>query len=199
MKALKITGIVVLSIIAIAVVCVAVMSPKSHLERSVVINAQPAAIYGELISFKNVNAWSPWFKLDPNMKHTYEGPEAGVGAKMTWDSEDPQVGKGAQWILETEENKRVKSGMSFAEMEGNFIAEFILEPAPEGTKVTWTYDGDVSNTATMNAAMGKFFGAFTDSMLGPSFEQGLDALKRRVESKPAPEPQQETAPSPTQP
>jgi hypothetical protein len=199
MKALKITGIVVLSIIAITVIALAAMSPRSHMERSVVINAQPAAVYEELISFKNINTWSPWFKLDPNMKLTYEGPEAGVGAKMTWDSQDPNVGKGAQWIMEAEENRRVKSGMNFGAMEGNFVAEFILEPTPEGTKVTWTYDGDVSNTPTMNAAFGKFFGAFTDSMLGPSYEQGLDALKRKVESKPQPEPQQEAPAEPTQP
>jgi hypothetical protein len=199
MKALKITGIVVLSIIAIAIVSLAVMSPKSHMERSVVINAQPAAIYEELISFKNINTWSPWMKLDPSMKHSYEGPEAGVGARMNWDSEDPNVGKGSQWILEAEENKRVKSGMNFGGMDGNFVAEFTLEPAPEGTKVTWTYDGDVSNTPTMNAAFGKFFGAFTDSMLGPSYEEGLNNLKQRVENKPQPEPQQETAVAPTQP
>lgn len=198
MKALKITGIVILSIVVIMVVTVAVMSPKSHLERSIVINAQPASVYEELISFKEFNRWSPWYKIDPKMKQAFEGPEAGVGAKMSWDSENPEVGKGAQWIIEAEENKRVKSGMNFDGMEGNFIAEFILEPTGDGTKVTWTYDGDVSNTSTANAAMGKFFGAFMDSMLGPSLEQGLDGLKRRVENKPQPT-QEIVATQPTQP
>jgi hypothetical protein len=198
MKALKITGIVVLSIMVITVVSLAVMSPKSHLERSIVIQAQPASVYEELVSFKNFNSWSPWFKIDPNMKHSFEGPEFGVGAKMSWDSENPNVGKGTQWIIEAEENRRVKSGMNFGGMDGNFIAEFILEPALEGTKVTWTYDGDVSNTPMLNAAMGKFFGAFMDSMLGPSLEQGLGALKQKVENKPQPA-QEIMATQPTQP
>jgi uncharacterized protein YndB with AHSA1/START domain len=190
MKALKITGITILTLVVIATVVLAVMSPKSHLERSIVINASPAAVYEELVNFKKFAEWSPWSKIDPQMKQTFEGPETGVGAKMSWQSENPDVGNGSQWIIEAEENKRVKNGMNFSIMEGNFVAEFILEPTADGTKVTWTYDGDVSNTATMNAAMGKFFGAFMDSMLGPSYEQGLDALKRRVEGKPAP---QETA------
>jgi uncharacterized protein YndB with AHSA1/START domain len=198
MKVLKITGIVILSIAVILVITLAIMSPKSHLERSVVINAQPASVYEELVSFKNVNSWSPWFKMDPKMKHSFEGPPSGVGAKMSWDSENPEVGKGSQWIVETEENKRVKSGMNFDGMDGNFVAEFILEPTPEGTKVTWTYDGDVSNTSTANAAMGKFFGAFMDSMLGPSLEQGLVALKQKVENKPQPT-QEIVVTQPTQP
>jgi carbon monoxide dehydrogenase subunit G len=193
MKALKIVGIVILAIVAIAVVCVSVMSPRSHMERSIVINAQPAAVYEELTSFKNFNTWSPWATIDPTAKYTFEGPESGVGAKMSWVSDDKNLGEGSQWIIETEQNRRVKTGMKFGGVEGSFTAEFILEPTEGGTKVTWTYDGDVSNTSAMNAAMGKFFGAFTDSVLGPQYEQGLTALKRRVESKPAsdPEPQAE--------
>jgi len=187
MKALKITGIVVLAIVAIAIVSVAVMSPKSHIERSVVINAEPAAVYAEISNFKNFNTWSPWAALDPNTKYSFEGPEIGIGAKMNWVSENDNVGQGSQWIIDTEENKRVKTGMQFSGFEGEFTAEFILEPVEGGTKVTWTYNGDVSNTPVMNAAMGKFFGVFTDSMLGPQYEQGLAQLKQKVESNPAPE------------
>lgn len=198
MKVLKIIGITVLSIMVVVLISVAVMSPRAHLERSIVIKAQPAAVYEELITFKNINTWSPWSKLDPNMKTSYEGAESGIGSKMSWVSEDPNVGSGSQWIMEAEENKRVKSGLSFGDMEGRFNAEFILEPTTEGTKVTWTYDGDVSNTPAMNAAMGKVFNLFTDSMLGPQYEKGLESLKQKVESKP--QPQEEAAfTTPTQP
>jgi hypothetical protein len=198
MKALKITGIVILSVVAIAVVTLMVMSPKSHLERSIVINAQPASVYQEIASFKKFHVWSPWSKIDPAAKFSFEGPAEGVGSRLTWQSNHPELGNGSQWIVELEENKRVKNGMSFDGMDGAFFAEFVLEPVAEGTRVRWTYDGDVSNTATMNAAMGKFFGAFMDSMLGPQLEQGLDALKRTVESKPAPEAEEIPA-EPTQP
>ena len=198
MKALKITGIVVLAVIVIAVVSIAVMSPQSHIERSIVINAQPAAIYEELVDFKAFNTWSPWAAIDPDTRYTFEGPQFGVGAKMNWASDNSNVGQGSQWIIEAEENKRVKTGMAFAGFEGSFVAEFILEPVDGGTKVTWTYDGDVRNTGPMNAAMGKLMGSFTDSMLGPQYEQGLAALKRRSESKSAPQTDPEQEPDPIQ-
>ncbi len=30
------------------------------------------------------DAWSPWAKLDPNSRNSFEGPEAGSGAAMSW-------------------------------------------------------------------------------------------------------------------
>ena len=191
MKALKIIGIVVLAIVLITVVSVSVMSPKSHIKRSIVIKAEPADIYEELASLKNFNTWAPWSAIDPAIKVSFEGPESGVGAKMNWVSENKNVGEGSQWITEAEENRKVKTAMKIRDFEGDFTSEFILEPVENGTKVTWAYYGDVSGTGPMNAAMGKFFGAFTDSMLGPQYEQGLNALKRRVETKPEPETQQQ--------
>jgi hypothetical protein len=189
MKALKITGIAVLAIVAVVVFSIAVMSPKSHLERSVVINGAPSSVYEEIASLKNFNTWSPWTEIDPDAKFTFEGPEIGIGSKMSWVSTDDKLGQGSQWIIEAEENRRIKTGLAFAGLEGNFTAEFILEPVNEGTKVTWTYDGDVSNTPVMNAAMGKMMGALMDSMMGGQYEQGLNSLKRRVENKPATQPQ----------
>src|SRR5687768_3897133 len=101
MKVLKIVGIVILAIIAIAVVSVAVMSPRSHMERSTIIQAQPAAVYEELISFQNFNTWSPWATIDPEAKYTFEGPPSGAGAKMRWESDNENLGDGSQWIIET--------------------------------------------------------------------------------------------------
>jgi carbon monoxide dehydrogenase subunit G len=188
MKALKIIGIVILSLIVIIVIMISVLSPKSHIERSIVINASPAAVYPEISNFKSLNVWSPWAALDPNTQYTFEGPEYGAGAKMNWTSTSDKVGTGSQWIIEANENHSVKSGMQFGGFEGNFTAELILEPVNEGTKVTWTYDGDVSNTGLMNNAFGKIFGSFTDKMLGPQYEQGLASLKSVVERKPVEQP-----------
>src|SRR5580765_4929304 len=85
-KAIKIVGIAVVSIVALVAIVGAFLSPKSHMERSIVVNAQPAAIFQQINSFKNNNKWSPWMAQDPNPKTTLEGPESGVGAKMSWIS-----------------------------------------------------------------------------------------------------------------
>jgi hypothetical protein len=187
MKILKIIGIAILSLLLIAVIAVSVMSPSAHMERSIVVNAPPAAVFQQLASFENFNKWSPWVKMDPQAKQVIEGPQAGVGAKMSWDG--PETGKGSQWTVEYEENKRVKNAMAFDGMEGQIFAEFVLEEVPEGTKVVWTYDSDVSETGYGNASMTKLFNAFAlEGMLGKQYEDGLASLKQIVESMPTPEP-----------
>jgi hypothetical protein len=187
MKILKIIGIAILSLIVVALVAVSVMSPVSHMERSIVVNAPPAAVFQQLASFEKFNKWSPWAIMDPEAKQTIEGPVSGVGAKMSWDG--PETGKGSQWTVEYEENKRIKNAMAFEGMEGATFASFLLEEVPEGTKVTWTYDNDVKETGYGNASMVKLFNAFMlEGMLGKQYEEGLAAMKQIVESEPAPAP-----------
>ena len=186
MKALKTLGYAFAGVVAIIAIVLVLKSPQSHMQRSVVIQAPPASVYQQLISFKNFNSWSPWAKLDPNTRYTYEGPECGVGAKMSWVSENPNVGSGSQWIVEAVENKMVKNGMAFGDMKGDYFATLELEEVPEGTKVTWHYDGDVKGTGMMNSAIGKAFGLFVDRALGPFYEDGLKTLKEVVESQPVP-------------
>src|SRR6185369_9712472 len=158
-KAIKIVGIVVVAIVAIVAIVGAFMSPKSHLERSIVVNSRPAAIFQQINSFKNFSKWSPWMEKDPNTTTSLEGPESGVGAKMSWISE--KLGNGSQWIIESEENKHLKTGMKF-DMEGDYSSDIYLESVDGGTKVTWTYDGDVSNAGMATSLMGKVMGKFMD-------------------------------------
>ncbi|MFN8690640.1 MAG: SRPBCC family protein [Cyclobacteriaceae bacterium] len=184
MISLKNLGFAFAGVVAVIAMVLVFKSPQSHMQRSVVIQAPPASVYQQLISFKNFNAWSPWAKLDPNTRYTYEGPESGVGARMSWVSENPNVGAGSQWIVEAVENKMVKNGMAFGDMKGDYFATLELEEVPEGTKVTWHYDGDVKGTGMVNSALGKAFGLFIDRALGPFYEDGLTSLKQVVESQP---------------
>jgi len=185
MKALKIIGITVLALVVVIVVTVSFMSPKTHMERSAIVNAPPASVLEEFSNFRKFNEWSPWATMDKEAKYTFEGPESGVGAKMSWDG--PESGKGSQETIEYEPGRRVKNIMKFEMMEGAMFSEIFVEAIPEGTKVMWTYDQDVSGTGPMNAAIGKFFGFNMESMMGPQYEDGLNAMKKIAESKPQPE------------
>src|SRR5688572_15761293 len=100
MKALKIIGITVLGLVVVAAVSLSIMSPKSHMERSIVVNGSPASVLAEFSNFQKFNVWAPWAKMDPQAKYTFEGPETGVGAKMSWDG--PETGKGSQETIEYE-------------------------------------------------------------------------------------------------
>ncbi|HTJ50698.1 MAG TPA: SRPBCC family protein [Cyclobacteriaceae bacterium] len=178
MKALKIIGIIIVIIFAIILSLVLFLPPHSHIERSIVINAKPSQVFNQLNSFKNFNTWSPWAALDPNTKYEFSGPETGVGAFMSWSSENKNVGSGTQKIVESEPDSHLKNEMTFSDFDGKAYAEFILVSEGDATKVTWTYDGDMSG-------MYKIMGLMMDKILGPSYEQGLSKLKEVVESKPA--------------
>ncbi|HEY8934860.1 MAG TPA: SRPBCC family protein [Cyclobacteriaceae bacterium] len=186
MKALKIIGIIIIVIFLIVISLVLFLPPHAHVERSIVINAKPAQVFNQLNSFKNFNTWSPWAALDPNTKYEYSGPETGVGAFMSWSSEDKNVGSGTQKIIESEPDSHLKNEMTFGDFDGKAYAEFMLAPEGNATKVTWSYDGDMSG-------MYKILGLIMDKMLGPQYELGLSNLKKVVESQPV---ETETIPAP---
>jgi len=73
-----------------------------------------------------------------------------------------------------------------AQFDGTYSGDINLEPTEGGTKVTWTYDGDVTGSGMASAAMGKIMGMFIDSVLGGDYEQGLANLKTLAESLPQP-------------
>lgn len=183
MKILKTVGIILGFIIALFLIVTAFMSPKSHMERAIVVNASPATVFSVINNYQHFNKWSPWAELDPNTKYTFEGPVSGVGAKMKWESSHNQVGNGAQWILESEENKRIKSQMQFGDMGGTYTSEILLTPVEGGTEVVWTYDGDVTGTG-LSSSLYKVMGLMMDQFLGPMYEQGLAKLRNLVESMP---------------
>lgn len=177
MKALKIIGIILLVIILIIVGYGMALSGESRIERSIVINAPIEKVFKEVNSFRTITAWSPWTKLDPEMTTEFSGATAGVGAKYSWTSEVQEVGVGSQEIIESRKNEYVKTKMDFG-IDGEFYAEFILEPAEGGTILTWTYDGKVESLLWKYLLLGM------DGQLGPMYEQGLADLKTYIEGLP---------------
>ena len=178
MKALKIAGIVLLALVLVLGIAIAFQPSHAHIEKNIVINAPASAIFPHVSNFRNFNKWSPWDKMDPEVKHTYEGGDATVGARMNWDG--PKTGSGSQWTEEIEENKRIKNGMSFGDYGGKYYSEFILEPQGDATRVTWTYDGPNEGVG------GKAMWIVMGMMLNSQYEQGLNDLKQVVESSPTP-------------
>lgn len=176
MKALKVIGIILLGIIVLALMVALAQPAQGHIEKSIVINAPASKIYASVNSFRDFREWSPWSRMDPEAQYKFEGPESGVGAKMSWAGE--KTGKGSQWITESVENQRVKNGLSFEDYDAEYFAEFVLEPQGENaTKVTWTYDGP------NEGLMGKAFWVVMKGMLTSQYEEGLNNLKGFIESK----------------
>ncbi|MFY0652182.1 MAG: SRPBCC family protein [Cyclobacteriaceae bacterium] len=180
MKILKIVVVVLLAIVGV-VLLVGLLAPREvQMERSITINASAESIFEEVEGMKSFNAWSPWQKIDPEgTVYQYEGPETGKGSKMSWESEHPDVGSGNQEIVEITENSKVRTKLYFSGFDEPSYANIDIKPNGESSEVTWTFEGDMGSNP-----IGKIFGLFMDSMLGPQYEDGLKNLKKLVESKP---------------
>lgn len=185
MKALKIIGIILIVIVLAIAGFILSLSGEGNLERSITINAPTEKVFIVVNDFAYAKDWSPWFQIDPDAKYIYSDNTAGVGANYSWESENEQVGIGRQEIIESIENELVDTRMVFGDMLGKYTAAFILEPAEGGTKVTWTLVSKASNGGVME----KFFVDYiSDKVIGPIYEEGLEALKTFVESLPEPQP-----------
>ncbi len=146
-----------------------------RVERSTSIAAPPSVAFAQINDFHKWT-WSPWDKLDPNQKRTYEGAESGVGAKYHWAGND-DVGEGRMEITESRENERVAIRLEFIRpFPSTSSVDFTVSADGEGSKVVWGMDGT-------NDFMGKAFCLFVDmdKMLGADFEKGLAAMKTQSE------------------
>jgi len=160
-----------------ALVLVASMRPDDfRVQRSTQVKAPPERIYPLIVDLKGWQAWSPWERKDPAMKRTYSGPAAGLGAAYAWEG-NKDVGAGRMEITEATPSSRVVFKLEFLKpIEGTNTATFTLEPAGDGTTVTWVMDGKAN---IVSKVMGLVFDM--DKMVGTDFETGLASLKAVAE------------------
>lgn len=162
---------------------------QAHVERSVVTTAAPETVFPLLNNLHEFNRWSPWSDLDPNMTTQFEGPDAGVGAKMSWAG-NSAVGTGSQQIIESMPNRRVVTRLAFGGYDHPSTATFTLTPEGKGTRVVWAYD-----TSMGYDLVSRYFGLMLDRWVGNDYARGLSVLARLAESQAgAPAPETATAP-----
>ncbi len=166
--------LLVLALVIVAFVIVVATRPADFtITRKHILAAPPAAVFAQVNDFHNWQAWSPWAKLDPDAKYTFEGPESGVGAKFSWTGNN-QVGVGSNEIVESVPNEKVRIKLVFVKpFPATNEATFGFVPEGEGTEVTWTMTGK-------NNFIGKAIGLFMDldKMVGAQFEEGLANLEK---------------------
>jgi hypothetical protein len=166
--------VVIMVLLATIFVGVGLMLPgRIQVERSTVIQAQPAAVFPFVNDFRRFNQWSPWQARDPQTTYAFTGPNEGVGSRMTWQS--AQHGDGAQEIVESQPNERVVTALDFGEM-GAARAAFRLSPEAGGTRVSWSLDSQLPYHP-----LARWFGLMLPGWIGADYEQGLARLKTLVE------------------
>jgi hypothetical protein len=158
---------------------VATRPDKYHVERSQKVSAPASVVFPHLDDLKAWSSWSPWDKLDPAMKKTFEGPAKGVGSSYTWQG-NSDVGTGKMSITESQPISKVAYRIEFIEpFTSTAMTNISLKPEGENAvTVTWAMDGD-------NNFAGKLFGLFMnmDQAIGGDFEKGLANLKSTTEAQ----------------
>lgn len=172
MKVLKIVGIAVGGLVAILLLLGSLLPKGFKVERSIEIGAPPAEVFAQVNSLKKWDAWSPWIAKDKTISNVFSGPEAGVGAKVSWTSDDS--GAGTQVITLSEAPSRIESDLDFGD-QGRSKAYWSFVPSPAGTTVTWGLKGD------MPGPIGGLMATQMDSWVGKDYEDGLARLKRVAE------------------
>ena len=151
-----------------------------HYERSGVINAPAAKIFPYISDFRLGKQWSPYEKIDPNMKETLSGPIAQVGSVMEFDG-NKDAGSGKLEILKIVPNEQVDIRLTMLKpFYGENQVTYKLTPEGTGTRFTWSMSGN-------GGFMGKLMSVLIDceKMIGGQFSEGIANLKALVEGQAA--------------
>jgi uncharacterized protein YndB with AHSA1/START domain len=148
-----------------------------RVERTIVINAKPAAVYPLIGDLKAWRQWGVWFARDPAMQIEYSPATTEVGAWSQWKSKSQ--GDGKMIISAVHPNDDFEYSMVFADIGMLSHGTMALAPTPDGaTQVTMAMDGDLGHNPLY-----RWFGVFMNKLVGPDFEAGLANLKKLSESQ----------------
>jgi len=178
MNALKKIFFVLVVLVLIFVVVGFVLPRQRHVERSIFIDAPASVVFSQVNGFKHFNDWSPFIAVMPDSEYEFEGPEFGVGSKMSWSATEPQPETGSQTIVASTPYERVDVELDLGP-QGTSQAAYLLRPEDGGTNLTWAFDTDFG----LNI-LGRYWGLLLDRQLGPLYAQGLANLKRITEELP---------------
>jgi uncharacterized protein YndB with AHSA1/START domain len=138
-----------------------------RMHRSAVIDAPPERIHALIDDFRKWADWSPYEKLDPEMKKTYSGAASGRGAVYAWEG-NKKAGAGRMEMTETSP-QRIVINLEFTRpFKASNVTTFTLQPRGTGTEVTWAMEGP---NPFINKVMGVLINL--DKLVGKDFEAAV--------------------------
>ncbi|HEY9103188.1 SRPBCC family protein [Chitinimonas sp.] len=176
MKLLKRLVLGLAGLVALLLVIGLLLPSHYAVQRSTEIQAPADKVFAHLDAPAAWKAWTVWNRRDPQMKIAYSGPERGVNAAWRWES--ATEGNGGMVFTAIDPNRQLTYRLEFPDMGMVSTGVLLLEPAGNGTRVTWTNEGDMGRNP-----VNRYFGLLMDKMVGPDFESGLANLKQIVEKQ----------------
>jgi hypothetical protein len=169
--------LIALAVIVVVFVVVATRPADFRVTRSATISAPAEVVFAQVNDLHKWEAWSPWEKIDPALKRTFEGPAAGTGAIYRWVG-NRKAGEGGMTITESRPGKLVRFKLEFLRpFKATNTAEFAFRQQGGQSVVTW---GLFGKNNFMSKAVGLFMNM--DKMVGGQLEQGLAQMKSVAEA-----------------
>lgn len=178
MKTLKYIGIGILVLVLLIAIIGLFLPSKVHVERSITVNTAPDIPFNLINDLSKFNDWSPWYNIDTNTVYTNSELKTGVGAWISWKSDNPDVGNGKLSITESKPNELIVTKLEFEGWDPSG-ASYLFTTENNTTKITWTMDSDMGYNV-----IGRWFGLFMDDMIGKDYDKGLAAIKKICEEQP---------------
>lgn len=120
-------------LVVLAVIYIGSRPERFRIERSALVNAPAEVIFPLINDLHQWARWSPYEKLGPNMKRTFEGPSAGPGASSSWEG-NSKAGAGRMTITESKPGEQVSLRLEFSRpFKAINQANLILSPTVAGT------------------------------------------------------------------
>ena len=182
MKFLKKIFVLLITLVGFVLIIALFVKKDYNVSRSIEINRVSSEVFDYIRYLKNQESFAVWQSKDSNVKISYTGTDGTEGAIYKWDSDVEDVGAGEQEIMKIDENERIEFELRFTrpmEMTGQafFTTEELDSPGGK-TKVTWGFEG--SSPWPWNIL---FLFIDMENELGPELQEGLDNLKKVLETK----------------
>jgi hypothetical protein len=174
-----------LAIVAVLFLAVGVVLPSSrHISESVETNRKMTIVYDTLNSFRRFKTWNVLALRDPQMEIKLSGPEAGVGARLDYVSNQKSLGVGSgSWeITASEPRKRIDYAIENNERGKDKRTSFILKPtgrSGRNVEITQTYDVDYGWNL-----VGRYGGLYVSRHVGDGMQLSLSRLSNMLASVP---------------
>jgi hypothetical protein len=173
-----------------------VIPAEQTVARSVAVKPAPEVLYAQVASLRKWQAWAPWSARNfPAEQFSFDGPEAGVGARMLWQGLNGRGG--SLWLTQADPQSGVAFEMSMGAEPQKASGTIQLVPGGAETLVVWTW------RVRFKTPLERWEGLLVDEMIGPQFDAALVQLKKVVEAEApleppaqAPSTPEETPPTP---
>lgn len=179
MKFIKKLLFVIVALVALVLITALFVKKDYQVTRTVVIDAEVSEVYDYISYLENQQEYAIWQKKDPKTKNTSKGTDGTVGYIHGWNSSHEEVGVGEQEITKMKLDERIDFALRFKKpMEIESTAFMTTKKKVAGTEVTWAFEG--GSPWPFNIF---FLFMDMDEVLGPDLQQGLDNLKKIIETK----------------